>query len=103
MTQDNGGDSGYVTNLKGLFSNTGSTLGANTLNSISSAVGVNLVSGQLVGSQQYMGMRNDTNRSVSNWKATYDNSSVTITNIIMSNGNGVVYFGIANTSVSVSS
>lgn len=59
-------------------------------------------SGQLIGAQPYMVMKNDTTRTMSTWTAAYYNTNVTVTNIAMFGGNGIGYFGLANSSVNVS-
>jgi hypothetical protein len=102
LTQDNGADSQYITNLKSLFSGTGNTLNSSTLNTISSAVGANLAAAQLIGSTNFMTMRNDTSRTVSSYKASYNYPNITLTNVTMTGGNGIVYFGVASTGQAVS-
>lgn len=112
LTEDNavttggsGANSTYVNNLYTLFSGANNSLNSSVLSTLSSAVGVNVTSANIIGFQNYMVQRNDTSRTVtaSSGRATYNNNNVTITNVTMAGGNGIIYYGVAPTNSIVSS
>lgn len=101
LTQDNGTQSQATTNFINMFdSNTNNTV-STTSSAISSATGVTLISGKYDGSSAVSQMKL-SNRTIFFVKPTYSGNTVTISNMTLRGGHGVVYMGVSPTSNSKS-
>jgi hypothetical protein len=103
-TEDTTGvNSSYVNNLYSLFQGNTQALNSTALSSVSSAVGATATAASLIGYQPFMTQRNDTARTLTTSTSSYSNGNVTVANVTMTGGNGIVYFAVAPSGTSLSS